>query len=49
VVAFSEAGQRVGGVRWRREHEAMLGAQRRVATLVAGGAASGDVFAAIAK
>jgi PAS domain S-box-containing protein len=49
VVAFTDAGDRVRGEQWRRQHEAMLAAQRRVATLVAGGAASADVLAAIAK
>jgi GAF domain-containing protein len=36
-------------IRSRREREASLAAQRRVATLVAGGAASAEVFAAIAR
>jgi PAS domain S-box-containing protein len=49
VVAFSDAGGRVREERLRREHVAILAAQRRVATLVAGGAASADVFAAIAR
>jgi PAS domain S-box-containing protein len=49
IVAFSDAADRVRGERSRREQEAMLAAQRRVATLVAGGAASADVFAAIAR
>ncbi|HEV7809548.1 MAG TPA: GAF domain-containing protein, partial [Candidatus Limnocylindrales bacterium] len=49
VVAFSDAEDRVRSDQLRREHEASLAAQRRVAALVAGGAASPDVFAAIAK
>jgi PAS domain S-box-containing protein len=49
VVAFSEASGRVRGDELRREHEAMLAAQRRVATLVAGGAPSAEVFTAIAR
>jgi len=49
VVAFSDAGDRVREEELRREHEAMLAAQRRIATLVAGGAASAEVFAAIAR
>jgi PAS domain S-box-containing protein len=49
VVAFSDAGDRVRGERSRRDQAAMLAAQRRVATLVAGGAPSADVFAAIAR
>ena len=49
IVAFRDAANRVRGERSRREQAAMLAAQRRVATLVAGGAASADVFAAIAR
>jgi PAS domain S-box-containing protein len=49
VMAFHDAGDRVRGERLRREHEAILAAQRRVATLVAGGATSAEVFAAIAR
>jgi PAS domain S-box-containing protein len=49
VVSFSGAGYRVRGERLRREQEAILASQRRVASLVAGGAASSDVFAAIAR
>ncbi|MEY2484133.1 MAG: hypothetical protein QOK24_2661, partial [Verrucomicrobiota bacterium] len=49
VVAFADAGERVRGERLRHEHEAILAAQRRVAILVAGGAASAEVFAAIAR
>jgi signal transduction histidine kinase len=41
VVAFGDAEE--------PEHEAILAAQRRVAVLVAGGAASADLFAAIAR
>jgi PAS domain S-box-containing protein len=49
VVVFSDAEDRVRGERLRREQEAILAAQRRVAILVAGGAASADVFAVIAR
>jgi PAS domain S-box-containing protein len=49
VVAFADAAARVRGEQVRQEHEAILAAQRRVATLVAGGADSADVFAAIAR
>jgi PAS domain S-box-containing protein len=49
VVTFSDAEDRVCGERLRREQEAILAAQRRVATLVAGGAASAEVFAAVAR
>jgi PAS domain S-box-containing protein len=49
VVTFNDAEHRVPGKQGWRWHEAILGAQRRVATLVAGGAASADVFAAIAR
>jgi PAS domain S-box-containing protein len=49
VVAFSDAEDRVRGEQLRHEHEAILAAQRRVATLVAGGAASAEVLAAIAR
>jgi signal transduction histidine kinase len=49
VVAFSDAGDRGRGEEVRREHEAILTAQRRIAALVAGGAASAEVFAAIAR
>jgi PAS domain S-box-containing protein len=49
VVAFTDAGARLRAEQLRREHEAILAAQRRIATLVAGGAASADVFAAIAR
>ncbi|MCW3065001.1 MAG: sensor kinase [Solirubrobacterales bacterium] len=53
VVAFADVEDRLRAERALREHDAVLGAQqaalRRVATLVAGGAASAEVFAAIAK
>jgi signal transduction histidine kinase len=49
VVTFNDAEDFVRGEQVRREHEAILAAQRRVATLVSGGAASADVFAAIAR
>jgi PAS domain S-box-containing protein len=49
VVAFADAAERVRGQRLRHEYEAILAAQRRLATLVAGGAASAEVFAAIAR
>jgi PAS domain S-box-containing protein len=49
VVAFTDAEDRVRDEQLRHEHEAILAAQRRVAALVAGGAASGEVFAAIAQ
>jgi PAS domain S-box-containing protein len=49
VVAFSDAEDHARGQQLRREHDEILAAQRRVATLVAGGAASRDVFAAIAS
>jgi PAS domain S-box-containing protein len=49
VVAFTNAEDRVRGEQLRHENEAILAAQRRVATLVAGGAASTDVFAAVAR
>jgi PAS domain S-box-containing protein len=53
VVAFTDIEDRVRAERRLREHDAALGSQqaslRRVATLVAGGAVSEDVFAAIAR
>jgi len=49
VVAFTDAGDRLRGERFAREHAAILAAQRRVATLVARGAPSAAVFAAIAR
>jgi signal transduction histidine kinase len=50
-LAGSTAGAeaRASAEQLRRQDEAILAAQRRVATLVAGGAASADVFAAIAR
>jgi PAS domain S-box-containing protein len=53
VVAFTDIEESLRAEQKLREHDAVLAAQqaslRRVATLVAGGAASADVFAAIAK
>ena len=53
VVAFTDIEDRVRAEQRLREHDAALAAQqaslRRVATLVAGGAVSEDVFAAIAR
>jgi PAS domain S-box-containing protein len=53
VVAFTDIEDRLRAERMRREHDAVLEAQqaalRRVAMLVAGGAASPEVFAAIAR
>ncbi|MCW3016616.1 MAG: sensor histidine kinase, partial [Solirubrobacterales bacterium] len=49
VVAFTDAEERVRLEQLRHEHEAILAAQRQVAALVAGGAPSADVFAAIAR
>jgi signal transduction histidine kinase len=49
VVSFVDAGQRLRLERLRREHETILAAQRHLATLVAGGAPSTAVFAAIAE
>jgi PAS domain S-box-containing protein len=53
VVAFTDIEDRLRGEALRREHEAILAAQeaslRRVAALVAGGAESAEVFAAIAR
>jgi PAS domain S-box-containing protein len=53
VVAFTDIEDRLRAERMRREHDAVLADQqaslRRVAGLVTGGAASADVFAAIAK
>jgi signal transduction histidine kinase len=53
VVAFSDIEDRLRAEEVLREQEAVLAAQqatlRRVATLVAGGAASAEVFAAIAR
>jgi signal transduction histidine kinase len=49
VITFSDAEDRLRAERLRREHEAILVAQRRIATLVAGGAPPAEVFAAIAE
>jgi PAS domain S-box-containing protein len=53
VVAFTDIEDRVRAEQVLREHEAELGlrehALRRIASLVAGGAASSEVFAAIAR
>ena len=53
VVAFTDIEDRLHSERALREHEAVLatreGSLRRIATLVAGGAASPEVFAAIAR
>jgi signal transduction histidine kinase len=49
VVTFTNAEDRLREERLRRGHEAMLVAQRRIATLVAGGAPPAEVFAAIAE
>jgi PAS domain S-box-containing protein len=53
VVAFTDIEDRMRAERVLREHDAVLasreGSLRRIATLVAGGAASSEVFAAIAR
>jgi signal transduction histidine kinase len=49
VVTFTDAQDRLREKRLRREHETILVAQRRIATLVAGGAPPAEVFAAIAE
>jgi PAS domain S-box-containing protein len=53
VVAFTDIEERLRAERMLKERDAVLAAQqaalRRVATLVAGGAASGRVFASIAR
>jgi PAS domain S-box-containing protein len=53
VVAFTDIEERLRAERVLREHDAVLaareGALRRIAALVAGGAASAEVFAAIAR
>jgi PAS domain S-box-containing protein len=53
VVAFTDIEERMRAERELREHDTVLAGQqaslRRVATLVAGGATSADVFAAIAR
>jgi signal transduction histidine kinase len=52
-VAFTDIEDRLDAERELREHEAVLAARegslRRIATLVAGGAASPEVFAAVAR
>ncbi len=53
VVVFADIGDRVRAKRVLRDRDAVLGSRedslRRIAALVAGGAASADVFAAIAR
>jgi hypothetical protein len=53
VVAFTDIEDRLRAEQVLREHDAVLasreGSLRRIATLVAGGAASAEVFAAIAR
>jgi signal transduction histidine kinase len=49
VVTFTGAEDRLREARRRREYETTLVAQRRIATLVAGGASPAEVFAAIAE
>ncbi len=53
VVAFTDIEDRMRAEQALREHDAVLasreGSLRRIATLVAGGAASAEVFAAIAR
>jgi PAS domain S-box-containing protein len=53
VVAFTDIENRMRAEQVLRQHEAVLasreGSLRRIATLVAGGAASAEVFAAIAR
>jgi PAS domain S-box-containing protein len=53
IVVFDDIDDRLRAEQARREHEARLAAQqaslRRVATLVAGGAASAEVLAAVAR
>jgi signal transduction histidine kinase len=49
VVTFTDAENRLREEGLRQEHEAILVAQRRIATLVAGGAPPAEVFAAIAE
>jgi signal transduction histidine kinase len=49
VVTFTDAEDRLREERLRRDHETILVAQRRIATLVAGGAPPAEVFAAIAE
>ena len=49
VVTFTDAEDRLRAERLRRQQETMLVAQRRIATLVARGAPSAEVFATIAE
>jgi signal transduction histidine kinase len=49
VVTFTDAEDRLREERLRRDHETILVAQRRIATLVAGGAPPAEVFAVIAE
>jgi signal transduction histidine kinase len=49
VITFTDAEDRLREERLRREHETILVAQRRIATLVAGGAPPDEVFAEIAE
>jgi signal transduction histidine kinase len=49
IVSFTDAQDRLREERLRREHETILEAQRRIATVVAGGAPPAEVFAAIAE
>jgi PAS domain S-box-containing protein len=53
VVAFTDIEERLGAEQALREHDAVLASRevalRRIAALVAGGAASPEVFAAIAR
>jgi PAS domain S-box-containing protein len=49
VLRFTDAREHIRGEQLRREHEATLATQRRVAALAARGAASAEVFAAIAQ
>jgi signal transduction histidine kinase len=49
VVTFTDAEDRLREEQLRREHETIVAAQRRIATLVAGGAPPAEVFAAIAE
>jgi PAS domain S-box-containing protein len=49
VIAFTDIGDRLRDTRIRGQDEAFLAAHRRVAALASGGAASAEVFAAIAR
>jgi signal transduction histidine kinase len=49
IVTFTDAEDRLRHQRLRRDRDAMLVAQRRIATVVAGGAPPAEVFAAIAE